>query len=168
MNVASLGERPTTPNVVNRTARNTRLSVFLCPSDGEPHHLNSYRFNEGAHVATTWNGFDGPFGVGMLPSEATITDGLAQTGFVSERVGGSFSPMPMIPTAISSPRDPPHFRHLHRRTVYNRLPRGRARLLEPNSRADIGFSRILRTAATTITARPMTGRPSCIWGDRPA
>jgi prepilin-type N-terminal cleavage/methylation domain-containing protein/prepilin-type processing-associated H-X9-DG protein len=92
MNVASHGERPTVPTAVNHTVRNTRLSLFLCPSDGEDHHLNSYRFNEGRYVEkATSHGFDGPFSIGVLPSEATITDGLAQTAFVSERVGGSYS-----------------------------------------------------------------------------
>ncbi len=91
MSVASLGESPTSPRVVNGTARNTRLSLFLCPSDGEPHHLNSYRFNRGRYGARPGSPFDGPFGIGVFPSEATVTDGLTQTAFVSERVGGSFS-----------------------------------------------------------------------------
>jgi prepilin-type N-terminal cleavage/methylation domain-containing protein/prepilin-type processing-associated H-X9-DG protein len=92
MDVATHGEVPTVPTVVNHTVRNVRLAVLLCPSDGEPHHLNSYRFNEGRYVGTrhTWNGFDGPFSIGLLPSDAMITDGLAQTAFLSERTGGSF------------------------------------------------------------------------------
>jgi prepilin-type N-terminal cleavage/methylation domain-containing protein/prepilin-type processing-associated H-X9-DG protein len=92
MNVASFNERPSAPTVVNHTARNTRLSLFLCPSDGETKHLNSYRFNGGRYVANTWNGFDGPFSIGVLPSDVTITDGLGHTAFVSERLGGSFNP----------------------------------------------------------------------------
>ncbi len=35
------------PTLENHTARNTRLAVLLCPSDGETRHLNSYRFNKG-------------------------------------------------------------------------------------------------------------------------
>ena len=91
MEVATLGESPTVPTLVNHTVRNARLAVFLCPSDGEPNHLNSFRFNEGRYIGTSWNGFDGPFSIGLLPSAATITDGLAQTAFVSECTGGSFS-----------------------------------------------------------------------------
>ena len=37
------------PVVENHTARVTRLSIFLCPSDGEPNHRNSYRLNSGRH-----------------------------------------------------------------------------------------------------------------------
>lgn len=81
------------PTVQNRTARNTRLQVLLCPSDGEPHHLNNYRFNRGQwRVAGPQ--FDGPFRFSFeryLPTPAAITDGLARTAFVSERIGGSFT-----------------------------------------------------------------------------
>ena len=35
------------PTMENRTARNTLISVFLCPSDGEEENRNSYRFNRG-------------------------------------------------------------------------------------------------------------------------
>lgn len=79
------------PTLENQTARHTRLSAFLCPSDVEPQHRNSYRFNRGRFGVTT-RLYDGPFSFGVLPRAATITDGLTQTAFVSERVGGSFVP----------------------------------------------------------------------------
>jgi hypothetical protein len=77
------------PVVENHTARNTRLAAFLCPSDGEAKHLNSYRFNRGRYgvIRTT---YDGPFSFGVLPRPATITDGLSRTAFVSERIAGTF------------------------------------------------------------------------------
>jgi prepilin-type N-terminal cleavage/methylation domain-containing protein/prepilin-type processing-associated H-X9-DG protein len=82
------------PLLVNRTARGTRVSAFLCPSDGEQHHLNSYRFNRGRFGRWgSWRGlFDGPFGMGVLPRVAAITDGLSNTAFVSERTSGDFRP----------------------------------------------------------------------------
>ena len=90
-----------TPSVENRTARNTRLDVLLCPSDGEPHHLNNYRFNRGRwRVGRTLH--DGPFRPSFhryLPTPAAITDGLSRTAFVSERIAGSFN------TGIGWPRD---------------------------------------------------------------
>jgi prepilin-type N-terminal cleavage/methylation domain-containing protein/prepilin-type processing-associated H-X9-DG protein len=87
-------ESPIFPTLENRTARNTRLAVFLCPSDGEPNHANSYRFNRGRFrvgVDVPPPSYDGPFSIAVLPSQATITDGIAETAFVSERVGGSFA-----------------------------------------------------------------------------
>jgi prepilin-type N-terminal cleavage/methylation domain-containing protein/prepilin-type processing-associated H-X9-DG protein len=87
------------PIVENRTARNTKLSVLLCPSDGEPRHLNSYRFNKGRWGMIRIGFFDGPFTFWVYPSEASVTDGLSQTAFVSERIGGSFG------TAVGWPRD---------------------------------------------------------------
>lgn len=86
------------PSLQNRTARNTRLAVLLCPSDGEPNHLNSYRFNEGSFGRPSSPPWDGPFGFGVRPSPARVTDGLSQTAFVSERIGGTFA-------AGSAPRD---------------------------------------------------------------
>lgn len=91
MNLA-LMEDVNTPSLENRTARNTRMQVFLCPSDGEPNHFNSYRFNRGRFEAITGRlPYDGPFSIGFFPSQTTITDGLSQTAFVSERIAGSFS-----------------------------------------------------------------------------
>ncbi|MGC8639022.1 MAG: DUF1559 domain-containing protein [Isosphaeraceae bacterium] len=79
------------PTMENRTARNTLISVFLCPSDGEAENRNSYRFNRGRFGGKgPRTDFDGPFTIGVLPSESTITDGLANTAMVSERLAGSF------------------------------------------------------------------------------
>ena len=90
------------PSVENHTARNTRLDVLLCPSDGEPHHLNNYRFNRGRWRVAVRHQFDGPFRLSLdryLPTPAAITDGLSRTAFVSERIGGTFN------TGIGWPRD---------------------------------------------------------------
>ena len=82
------GERPV---VENGTARRTRLGVFLCPSDGEPNHRNSYRLNSGRQQPGKPLGpLDGAFAVGFLPRPAAITDGLSRTAFASERLGGSY------------------------------------------------------------------------------
>jgi hypothetical protein len=79
------------PVVENHTARITRLSTFLCPSDGEPNHRNSFRLNSGRFQASKPLGpLDGPFTVGFLPRLAAITDGLSRTAFASERLGGSY------------------------------------------------------------------------------
>lgn len=83
-------EFPGLPTLENGTARNTRLAVFLCPSDGEPHHLNNYRLNRGRKMPEAGKG-DGPFTFGLLPTVAEIRDGLSRTAFVSERIGGSFA-----------------------------------------------------------------------------
>jgi len=83
-------ESAESPTLENHTARNTKLSVLLCPSDGEPRHLNSYRFNRGRWGAIRPGFFDGPFTFWVNPSEASVTDGLSQTAFVSERIGGGF------------------------------------------------------------------------------
>ncbi len=82
-------ETAESPILENHTARNTRLSVFLCPSDGDERHLNSYRFNRGSWDANG-GGYAGPFSIGVKPSQATVRDGLSRTAFVSERLGGSF------------------------------------------------------------------------------
>jgi len=73
----------------NLTAKSTRVSIYLCPSDGEPNHKNSYRYN---HGCSPKNGptSDGPFSVGIIPSQSSVTDGLSNTAFVSERLGGNF------------------------------------------------------------------------------
>jgi prepilin-type processing-associated H-X9-DG protein len=84
-------EAPSTPTLENRTARNTLVETYLCPSDGDIHHRNSYRFNRGRLVRKGRGaGFDGPFNIKVLPSQSTVTDGLSRTAFVSERVAGSF------------------------------------------------------------------------------
>jgi prepilin-type processing-associated H-X9-DG protein len=87
------------PTLQNHTARNTKLAVLLCPSDGEPIHLNSYRFNRGRWGGIRIGFFDGPFAFDVFPSQASVTDGLSQTAFVSERLGGSFG------VATGWPRD---------------------------------------------------------------
>lgn len=92
-------ETPEFPTLENHTVRNTRLALLLCPSDGEPRHLNTYRFNRGRYGGIIPTFFDGPFTFWVNPSEATVTDGLAQTAFVSERLGGSFG------AGIGWPRD---------------------------------------------------------------
>jgi prepilin-type N-terminal cleavage/methylation domain-containing protein/prepilin-type processing-associated H-X9-DG protein len=80
------------PSIENRTARNTHLENFLCPSDGDGTHLNSYRYNRGRFRVSSKSGlpFDGPFSLGVLPTPAKVTDGLSRTAFVSERFAGSF------------------------------------------------------------------------------
>jgi prepilin-type N-terminal cleavage/methylation domain-containing protein/prepilin-type processing-associated H-X9-DG protein len=83
-------ETAETPTMENHTARHTRIEAFLCPSDGEPDHLNSYRWNRGRFGMVEGQPFDGPFCLGVLPRQATIRDGLSRTAFMSERVGGDF------------------------------------------------------------------------------
>ncbi len=84
---------PGLPVVENRTARRTVVASFLCPSDGDTTHRNSYRFNRGKMGGKGWGrGADGPFNIRVLPSHASVSDGLSRTAFVSERIGGSFSP----------------------------------------------------------------------------
>jgi len=92
-------ESAESPTLENHTARNTKLAVLLCPSDGEPNHLNSYRFNRGRWGGIRPGFFDGPFTFWVNPSAASVTDGLSQTAFVSERIGGSFG------ASIGWPRD---------------------------------------------------------------
>jgi prepilin-type N-terminal cleavage/methylation domain-containing protein/prepilin-type processing-associated H-X9-DG protein len=101
-------ESPGIPSLQNRTARNTRLDVLLCPSDGEPNHLNSYRYNRGRFLGRpSGSVYDGPFSIGVLPSQATITDGLSQTALASERIGGSFmSEINDMTRGMKSPSEP--------------------------------------------------------------
>ncbi len=83
-------ESPQLPSLENHTARNTRVGTFLCPSDPCSFALNSYRFNRGRFGMRPGLPFDGPFSLMVLPSDETVTDGLAATAFVSERVAGTF------------------------------------------------------------------------------
>lgn len=92
-------ETPERPTMENRTARHTKISIFLCPSDGEEIHLNSYRVNRG-RWRVLGTGFDGPFSFYVFPSQSTVTDGLSNTAFVSESLGGSFGQY-----SIGWPRD---------------------------------------------------------------
>lgn len=82
------------PSVENRTARNSRIATFLCPSDANSEALNNYRFNRGRYDSRRWPNlpFDGPFNTSLLPRSAAISDGLSRTAFVSERIGGGFRP----------------------------------------------------------------------------
>ncbi len=84
-------ESPDFPLVDNHTARNTPVAIYLCPSDGDHIHLNSYRFNRGRYGIKRAQPYDGPFSLGVLPSQTTVTDGLARTAFMSERIAGSFA-----------------------------------------------------------------------------
>jgi prepilin-type processing-associated H-X9-DG protein len=86
-------ESAETPTVENHTVRQTLVDVFLCPSDGEPNRRVNYRFNRGRrdlHHPKEPPYSDGPFSVWVVPSATTITDGLSQTAFVSERIAGNF------------------------------------------------------------------------------
>ena len=84
-------ESPEFPSIENQTARLTRISLFLCPSDGSSHGRNTYRFNRGRfRSSTAGNPFDGPFSIAVLPSHSTVLDGLTNTAFVSERNTGTF------------------------------------------------------------------------------
>ena len=80
------------PTQENHTARNTKLSFFLCPSDGESKHLNSYRFNRGRWGVLQVGYYDGPFIWPLLPSHASVTDGLSRTAFVSDAWAGASRP----------------------------------------------------------------------------
>lgn len=96
------------PSRANGTARSVRLDIFLCPSDGEREHANNYRLNRGKYDPRSGRIWCGPFSLGWLPSQATVTDGLARTAFVSERVGGTFIPDARDPSRdIRVPLAPP-------------------------------------------------------------
>jgi prepilin-type processing-associated H-X9-DG protein/prepilin-type N-terminal cleavage/methylation domain-containing protein len=85
------------PIVENRTARSVSIQVYLCPSDFEPHHGNSYRLNTGRIVPS--HKVNGPFFPTFLPRVASIPRGLSRTAFLSEGLGGSYlanSPNPLI------------------------------------------------------------------------
>lgn len=88
MSLANI-DHPNVPRPENETARATRVEVFLCPDDGDRGLRCSYRFNAGRLVSDRATPWDGPFSVGVIPSQATVTDGLSRTAFVSERFGGS-------------------------------------------------------------------------------
>lgn len=88
----------TTPWVENRTARGVRLTTLLCPSDSEPNHLCSYRFNGPWPVNDpVARALDGPFRIAFLPSDRSIGKGLSRTAFVSEGIGGDFDPSRVDP-----------------------------------------------------------------------
>jgi prepilin-type N-terminal cleavage/methylation domain-containing protein len=85
----AFSESAEAPSLENHTARNTKLAILVCPSDGGANLLNSYRYNRGSLKAGTSLDFDGPFG--FMPIPSTITDGLSTTAFVSERNAGNFA-----------------------------------------------------------------------------
>lgn len=89
MNYADL-EGPQAPSIENRTSRRAEVRTFLCPSDGGWNIRNSYRFDRGRFRHGRRLPYDGPFSLGVLPSDVTITDGLSRTAFTSERMGGTF------------------------------------------------------------------------------
>lgn len=95
------------PVLANHTARSTVIEIFLCPSDRSRLGRNSYRFNRGRFGMVPGDiPYDGPFSLGVLPSDQTVTDGLANTAFVSERLAGSFSPAgPHWPRDVKCPPD---------------------------------------------------------------
>jgi len=87
----SQSDAPYKWNPEDSTVSFTRLDVFCCPSDGEPNHRCSYRFNVGGFAGAGGSLATGPFALGKLPRPAAISDGLSRTAFVSERIGGSFN-----------------------------------------------------------------------------
>jgi len=84
-------DSPRAPLIENRTARRATIAAYLCPSDGEPNHRTSYRLNAGKlRFPPMSPPGDGPFGIGVTPSTAAISDGLTHTAFASEGLGGSY------------------------------------------------------------------------------
>jgi prepilin-type N-terminal cleavage/methylation domain-containing protein/prepilin-type processing-associated H-X9-DG protein len=98
-------ETAETPLLLNATARRSRVSVFLCPSDGGTDHRVNYRFNRGGYDVRLSLASDqwGPFGTFVVASAVTVTDGLSRTAFVSERVAGDFNA-----SSVNSRRDVRH------------------------------------------------------------
>lgn len=96
-NNANLGfansESPGYPSTDNHTVRHTKIATFLCPSEPSNQCLNSYRFNRGCFgMWSSGLNYDGPFSIGVTPTQAAIVDGLTNTAFVSERIAGSWTP----------------------------------------------------------------------------
>jgi len=81
----TLSEGLVTPTRENRTARLSRITCFLCPSETNREVRNSYRYNHGLFFQA-----DGPFPLFFPARPSDITDGLNSTAFVSERIGGTF------------------------------------------------------------------------------
>ncbi|MGL4462576.1 MAG: DUF1559 domain-containing protein [Planctomycetia bacterium] len=79
-------EEPDYPLEVNKTARQVRIAMFLCPSDPSPLGLNNYRVN-GLHFPP-WNF---PFRYFRPVMPAAVLDGMGNTVFLSERTRGSFN-----------------------------------------------------------------------------
>jgi len=85
------------PQPPNRTAYETTLEVFLCPSDGSPFppaHGNNYRgnfgvgpaFNQTAESPDSGNGF---FTFPQILRASSFPDGLSHTAAFSERLRGT-------------------------------------------------------------------------------
>jgi len=97
----SQSDDPTKLNQENGTVARTVINTYLCPSDGAAGHRCSYRFNFGGQEKVRGGPIvAGPFGLGVLPRSASITDGLSRTAFLSERMGGSFAK-----DSVGFPRD---------------------------------------------------------------
>jgi prepilin-type processing-associated H-X9-DG protein len=77
-----------TPLLENQTVRRASVALFLCPSDGEVNHRVNYRFNRGIWQRGAQD--YGPFAPFFTSTQASITDGLSRTAFMSERLGGDF------------------------------------------------------------------------------
>jgi prepilin-type N-terminal cleavage/methylation domain-containing protein len=80
------------PLLENRTVRETRLAIMLCPSDGEALRGCNYRFNCGVWMPRDAGHprYAGPFGMFNSLRDASISDGLSNTAFLSERIAGTF------------------------------------------------------------------------------
>jgi prepilin-type N-terminal cleavage/methylation domain-containing protein len=82
---------------INSTAAASHIAQFLCPSD--PRHFdgppgdNNYRINMGtiAEFLNDYSGENGPFSSVFCRRSADVTDGLAHTGFFSEKLRGDGS-----------------------------------------------------------------------------
>jgi len=83
-------ETAETPNLENSTVRRSTVSIFLCPSDGDVHHRCNYRFNRG--IWRLGSEDYGPFAPAFAATQASVSDGLSRTAFMSERLGGDFAP----------------------------------------------------------------------------
>lgn len=81
-----------TPTLENRTARNSRIEVFLCPTDADTTHLISYRLNQGIVGGAPDFRHRGPFNPITSATPSSVTDGLSRTAFVSESLAGSYAP----------------------------------------------------------------------------
>ncbi len=91
-------------NAINATASRTRLSVFLCPTDGGPfsNSGNNYWGNVGVGVNPSASYLHPDSGNGFLSefrstSAASVPDGLSHTAAFSERLRGS-DQHPLTPT----------------------------------------------------------------------
>lgn len=85
-------DRSDTPLIQNRTVRHTKVEIFICPSDNGSLLLNSYVFNVGSSLIENGSATNnGPFGLFKLLKPESMTNGLSNTAFLSERLRGSFN-----------------------------------------------------------------------------